>query len=209
MKRILLLLSLIASTSYAQEANVELDLITDMSSAEEFLKTNKHKGNKLITFNEEKHKTILAGDLFKMSVGSKTTNENNFEKISYKIIEKNMVPHYRVSYILLDSKIKEASSIQGTIKQIIAAYDKGSPFDFLAKKYSDANNANRGGDTGWFIKEDVFLFFNVDITENQYMERELYTLENDKNGLYYIILNTYQPKEIKEIKVLKIVEPKN
>ncbi|HLV14764.1 MAG TPA: peptidylprolyl isomerase [Xanthomarina sp.] len=208
MKRILLLLCLISYISNAQEESTNIDSVIDITSAEEFLKTNKRKGNKLITFNEEKHKTILAKDLFKMSIGSKKTNENSFEKTSYKIIEKNMVPHYRMSYILLNGKNEDPATIQGTIKQIINAYDKGAPFEFLAKKYSVANNANRGGDTGWFGKEEVYSFFSVDVTEDLYMEKELYTLENDKNGLYYIVLNTFKPKEIKEIKVLKIVEPK-
>ena len=209
MKHFILLLSLITSTLNAQEATADLDLITDTTSAEEFLKTNKNKGNKLITFNEEKHKSVLATNLLKLPIGGKTTNQNSFEKTTYKVIEKNSIAHYRLSYILLDVKNKKASSTQATIKQIISAYDKGSPFDFLAKKYSDAGNATRGGDTGWLTKEDMSLFFSVDVTENQYIEKELYTLENDDKGLYYIILNTYQPKEIKEIKVLKIVEPRH
>src|SRR5690606_6307242 len=101
MKRFLLLLSLIALTSNAQEAAIELDLITDAPSAEEFIKTNKNKGNKLITFNEDKHKSVLATDLLKLPVGGKTTSQNNFEKTTYKVVEKTSVTHYRMSYILL------------------------------------------------------------------------------------------------------------
>ena len=61
--------------------------------------------------------------------------------------------------ILLNGKNEDPATIQGTIKQIINAYDKGAPFEFLAKKYSVANNANRGGDTGWFGKEEVPTVF--------------------------------------------------
>ncbi|MEO8932936.1 MAG: peptidylprolyl isomerase [Xanthomarina sp.] len=209
MKRLLLLFILTSSYLSAQVSNKELDLITDATSAEEFLKTKKHKDNKLITFNEEKHKTILATELFKLPVGGKTTSQNSFEKTTYKVIEKNLVKHYRLSYILLDAKNKETSKIQETIKLIIASYNKGTPFDYLSKKYSDADNANRGGDTGWFTKEETSKFFNIDVTENQYMEKELYTLENDNKGLYYIILNSFKPEEIQEIKVLRLVEPRS
>jgi parvulin-like peptidyl-prolyl isomerase len=207
MKRFLLLFILITPSIIAQEDNsVELDLITDTSSAEAFLKTNKTKGNKLITFNEEKHKSVLATDLFKLSVGGKTSTKNDYEKTTYKVVEKSTITHYRMSYILLDSKNKDVAKTKAYRDRIITTYNNGSPFDFLAKKYSVADNARRGGDTGWFTKEETSTFFDVDITNNQHTLNELYTLDNDENNLYYIILNTYQPKEIKEIKVLKIVE---
>jgi hypothetical protein len=210
MKRFLLLFTLIASTLQAQEEiSTEIDLITDTTSAEEFLKTNKTKGNKLITFNEEKHKSVLATDLFKLSVGGKTTTESNFEKTTYKVIEKTTVTHYRVNYILLDSKNSDATKTIAQRDKIVTSYKNGAPIEFLAKKYSMAENANRGGDTGWFTKDEVTLFFDVDITENNHSESEIYTLENEADGHYYIILNTFQPKEIVEIKVLKIVESRS
>ncbi|TYA58901.1 peptidylprolyl isomerase [Formosa maritima] len=210
MKRFLFLFILITSTIHAQEDNsTELDLITDTFSAEAYLKNNKTKGNKLITFNEEKHKSVLATDLFKLSVGGKTTTENGYERTTYKVIEKNTITHYRMSYILLDSEQRDIAKTKAYRDRIITTYNNGSPFDFLAKKYSVANNATRGGDTGWFVKDESAKFFDIDITENQHSENEIYTLDNDEKGLYYIILNTYQPKEIKEIKVLKIVEPLN
>jgi hypothetical protein len=210
MKRFLLLFILIASTLQAQEEiSTEIDLITDTTSAEEFLKTNKTKGNKLITFNEEKHKSVLATDLFKLSVGGKTTIDSNFEKTTYKVIEKYSITHYRVNYILLDSKNSDVTKTKVNRDKIVTSYKNGSPIEFLAKKYSVAENANRGGDTGWFTKEEVSLFFDMDITGNTHSENEIYTMENEANGHYYIILNTYQPREIEEIKVLKIVEPRS
>ncbi|MFL0352489.1 peptidylprolyl isomerase [Xanthomarina sp. GH4-25] len=211
MKRFLLVFTLIATTLNAQEENLnDLNLINDTASAEEYLKNNKTKGNKLITFNEEKHKTTLATDLFKLSVGGKTTTENNYEKTTYKVVEKTSITHYRLSYILLDSKNTDVSKINAFRDRIITTYNNGSPFDFLAKKYSVADNARRGGDTGWFTKNEASMFFNnIDITKTNYSENDIFTLDDDENGLYYIILNTYQPKEIKEVKVLKIVELKD
>lgn len=210
MKKFLLLFILFTSIINAQDDTPkELELITDTPSAEAYLKTNKTKGSKLITFNEEKHKSVLATDLFNLSVGGKKTTQNGYEKTTYKVVEKNIITHYRVSYILLDSKNREVSKTKAYRDRIITTYNNGSPFDFLAKKYSVANNATRGGDTGWFIKGESAKYFDIDVTEYQHSENELYTLDNDEKGLYYIILNTYQPKEIKEIKVLKIIEPLN
>lgn len=210
MKLFLHLILFFTSTLIAQEsAPILLDSVSNIIQAEEFLKSHKSKGNKLITFNEEKHKTKLAADLLKLPVGGNTTTENNYEKTTFKIVEKNSVIHYRMSYILLESKNREASKTKAYRDRILTTYNNGAPFDFLAKKYSVANNAMQGGDTGWFLKEETYKFFNVDVTKNQYSENEIYTLDDDEKGLYYIILNTYQPKEIKEIKVLKIVEPIN
>ncbi|GGG48761.1 peptidylprolyl isomerase [Bizionia arctica] len=210
MKRFLILIILITSTIQAQEKKSnELDLISDTNSAETYLKTNKKKGNKLITFNEEKHKSALTEDLFKLSVGGKTTVESNYEITTYKVVEKNSITHYRMSYILLDSKTSGAEKTKQYRDRIVKSYKSGAPMDFLAVKYSVADNANQGGDTGWFTKEDMGLFFDLDVTENNHSENDIYTLDNDATGHYYIIVNTYQPKEIQEIKVLKIVEPRN
>ena len=208
MKRIFILITLFTSLINAQEVENKLDSITDIASAEKYLKENKSKENRLVTFNEEKHHTVLAQDLFNKGVGGQETIINSFEKTTYKVIEKNKVIHYRVSYILLDAKKTKPAQIQPTINQIIADYNSGTPFSFLSKKYSNATNAGRGGDSGWFTKEEIPLFVNVDITESQYLEKALYTLENDVKGYYYVILNTNKPKEINELKVLKIVEPR-
>src|SRR5690554_8212329 len=124
MKRILLLLCLISYISNAQEESTNIDSVIDITSAEEFLKTNKRKGNKLITFNEEKHKTILAKDLFKMSIGSKKTSDQCLIITSYKIIEKNMVPHYRTADVGLRGRITGPATSQESRVTIVDAYDK-------------------------------------------------------------------------------------
>ena len=57
----------------------ELLVIETPEQIETYLETKKSKKNKLITFNEEKHKTILAKALFKLPTGGTKVNENEFE----------------------------------------------------------------------------------------------------------------------------------
>lgn len=207
MKRFLLVFLLFPIILTAQESvTISLDSVTDILKAEEYLKSHKSRGNKLITFNEEKHKTTLAVDLLKLPVGGKKTIENEVEKITYKVVEKETIMHYRASYILLESKKNGVDKAISLRNKITTEYNNGYPFDFLAKKYSVAKNATRGGDTGWFIKGEKDILLEVAITDASHDLNSLFSYDDTEKGLYYIILKSYLPKEIKEVKALKIVE---
>lgn len=207
MRSLLITILFASSIISAQESTtISLDSVTDLTKAEAYLKSNKGKGNKLITFNEEKHKTTLATDLLKLPVGGKKSIENDIEKTTYKVVEKNSITHYRGSYILLDSKKNNIEKTKSIRDKIITDYNNGYPFDFLAKKYSVAKNATRGGDTGWFINGEMDIILEVAITDNTHDLNSIFSYDDPEKNHFYIILKTYLPKEIKEIKVLKTVE---
>lgn len=205
MTRILLLLFFASNFIHAQEAvETFLDSINDIEKAELYLTSNPSKSNKLVTFNEEKHKTILANDLF--SKGSSTI-ENDFEKVHYKVVETKSITHYRVSYIYLDGKKLNTSEINTLRSQIINKYTSGVSFEKLAKQYSMDGNANRGGDLGWFAKGEMHPIFEEAIINSDL--NQIFSIDIPESNWYYVVLVTHEPKNIKEISVLKIVTPKS
>ena len=208
MNKLLLLTLCFTLTLSAQETAVkDFDSIINMEDAENYLKVNKSKHNKLITFNEEKHKTALALDLFKLSKGGKTTIKNDTQKIKYKVIEKNTVTNYRVSYIYLDGLKMVLSEINTLRDKILTEYKEGTPFSQLAKRYSMDRNANRGGDLGWFETGATHPDFENEIKNPTYSLNDVFTIDIVQKQWYYVVLKTHEAKEVKEIKVLKIVEP--
>ncbi|WP_417291003.1 peptidylprolyl isomerase [Corallibacter sp.] len=207
----LFILFFVLSTSFIQSQNAskELDAITDASQAETYISEKGSKKNKLITFNEAKHKTRLAQELLKKRVGGKTNVETDFEHVHYKVVEKYNVSHYRVSYILLNGKGKTQDEINDIRDQIIGKYKK-KLFSFaqLAEQYSISRNATRGGDTGWFTEGRLSATLENAIINDTHALNDIFKIDDVEKDSYYIVLKTHEPENIKEIKVLKVVEPK-
>ena len=175
----------------------ELDSVTSFEKAKEYLKTKTFK----------KHKTILAKDLLKLGLGATKTYENDYEKTIYKVVDKVTIPSYRASYIYLDGSKYTLDKIKIMQQNIIRQYNDGASFDFLAKQYSMDANARRGGDTGWFSKGKMHPEFERNITTvNENSLDDIYAVDIPSKNWHYVVLNTYKPKEISEIRVLKIVD---
>ena len=186
----------------------ELQILKTPKQIENYLEIKNSKKNKLITFNEEKHKTILAKDLFKLHVGATKVNEGEFEKTFYKVINKSKNVYHRVAYIYLDASKYSIPEINNLREKIIAQYNNGASFDFLAKQYSMDSNANKGGDSGWFLKGDMHSDFENEVLNENHSLNDIFTIDIPSEKWYYVVLKTHEAKEISEIDVLKIVEAK-
>lgn len=187
----------------------QLDSIQDESQATAFIESNKSNKGQIITFNKEKHNTKLAKDLFKLSNGGKKVFKTDVEQTYYKVIQKNEVPHYRVSYIFLDGSKKSMEEITKTRADIINKYKEGFQFKDLAKRYSMDDNANRGGDLGWFRIGDLHPEFENAIVNNSSVVDDIFEVDVAEKLWYYVVLKTHDTKMIEEIKVLKVTEPIN
>ena len=186
----------------------ELQILKTPKQIENYLEIKNSKKNKLITFNEEKHKTILAKDLFKLHVGATKVNEGEFEKTFYKVINKSKNTYHRVAYIYLDASTYSIPEINNLREKIIAQYNNGASFDFLANQYSMDSNANKGGDSGWFLKGDMHSDFENEVLNENHSLNDIFTIDIPSEKWYYVVLKTHEAKEISEIDVLKIVEAK-
>jgi len=184
----------------------ELDSVTTIERAQRFINSKNGKKNKIITFNEEKHKTKLTQELLKLSNGGHKVIKKEGENIHYKILEKNEIIYYRVSYILLDGKEFSISSIEKLRPQIIAKHEHGVSFKDLALQYSMDNNKKRGGDSGWFTYGDMLPEFEQQVMNDEHQKDDIFTVNVESNQWYYVVKKTHDKKSITEIKVLKVVE---
>ncbi|MDG1730065.1 MAG: peptidylprolyl isomerase [Algibacter sp.] len=209
-KKLLVLLVLSTSSFLAAQTSAEeaLKTIETPEQIKSYLESKKSKKNKLITFNEEKHKTILAKDLFKLSVGGTKVNEREFEKTFYKVINKSKKTYYRAACIYLNGEKNSIHEIEEMRAKIIAQFNNGLPFDLLAKRYSKDENSNKGGDIGWLLKEDVSTELESQLIDNKNSLNSIFNVDVPSENAYYVVLKTHEPKDISEIEVLKIVEAK-
>lgn len=201
---IIFLLSFNASAQ--RKFQKELDSVTTIERAQRFINSKNGKKNKIITFNEEKHKTKLTQELLKLSNGGHKVVKREGENIHYKILEKNEIIYYRVSYILLDGKEFSINSIEKLRPQIIEQHERGIPFKDLALQYSMDNNKKRGGDSGWFTFGDMLPEFEQQVMNDKHQKDDIFTVNVESNQWYYVVKKTHDKKSITEIKVLKVVE---
>ena len=194
------------NTSAQRKLQKELDSVTTIEKAQRFINSKNGKKNKIITFNEEKHKTKLTQELLKLSNGGHKVVKREDENIHYKILEKNEIIYYRVSYILLDGKEFSISSIEKLRPQIIAKHERGVSFKDLALQYSMDNNKKRGGDSGWFTYGDMLPEFEQQVMNDKHQKDDIFTVNVESNQWYYVVKKTHDKKSITEIKVLKVVE---
>ncbi|MEH6538040.1 MAG: peptidylprolyl isomerase [Psychroserpens sp.] len=185
-----------------------LDSIQTLDDVNLFFKKNKTAKGKVIVFNEEKHKTKMAVDIFKMGVGSKKYFKDSPQKTYYKVIEKYEVPYYRVSCVYLDGNKKSMEEINAIRKNVISKYNQGYRFTDLAKRYSMNNTAKQGGDLGWFTYGDLHPEFEKQVLEATYAVNDVFTVDIPEIQAYYVVLMTQGKKLIEEAKVLKVTEPR-
>lgn len=207
MHKIPLLVLLLSIASYSQESiSRELDSILNIDQAEMYLANNPSKGSKLISFNEEKHKTTLAKELFERG---RSTVESDFKITHYKVVESNNNLHYRFSYIVFNGENMSKSEIFTLRSQIMTKFENGMPFNKLAMQYSEDSNARRGGDSGWLKQGTLHPKIEDFVITSPMSIGNLATFDIPENHMHYLILKTHDIKYIKEIKALKIVDKKN
>ena len=113
------------------------------------------------------------------------------------MLETNAILIHRVSYIFFDGLKMPVSKINTLRNEILNNYQNGTPFSVLASRYSMDQNANRGGDLGWFEADMTHPTFASEITSSQYNVGDVFTVDIVQNQWYYEILKTNEPKTIK------------
>ena len=89
---------------------------------------------------------------------------------------------------------------------IIKKHMNGAPFDFLAQQFSMDESAKKGGDSGWFKEGENLFDFDKSVAGANHQLETVFTVDSPQSSSYYLILQTHEPKNISEIKVLKIIE---
>ena len=204
---LLILLLPCVNTSAQEDVMKELDTITTTESANKYLKRNRGN-NRIITFNEEKHKSELAREVLNMNLGGSKVIRNEIEDIHYKVIDKKEITYYRVNYIMLDGTRMNISDIKNLRPQLISEIKAGTSINTLANRYSMDNNRNRGGDSGWITFGDMLPEFEQQVMNDDHNVDDVFTVDVISNRWYYVVKKTHEKKSITEVKVLKVVESK-
>ncbi|MGM0634879.1 MAG: peptidylprolyl isomerase [Bacteroidota bacterium] len=182
--------------------NQSYDEIKDFDIPEDELKEYKKRG-KLTIFNEEKHNTKLAEELFDTKVGKSIKIESRTGDKIYTVVAAKKIKHYRVNYIFLDGNKTSYKKIEKMRKKLMDLLDGDVKFESVARQYSMDRNSYRGGDSGWFkenkTEED---FFNA-ITNPRFLANEIFPVDIPEHDWYYIIEKSYSPTEINEIVILE------
>jgi len=184
----------------------KLDSITSSEDAAIFLKTHKPDEGKLYTFNKEKHKTRLANELFKLSIGGKKVIKTRFKKTYYKIIDKTKVDYCKFNIIVIDAKNNSNFAAKVIRNKVLSQYNEGYKFKDLAKHHSSGSTAKMGGDTGWIKIGDMSETFDELAFNENHNINDVFTIDDPENKKYYIVMKTEEKKPIEEITVLKFTE---
>jgi len=203
---LLLLLNLSLSTFAQTSVKKNLQGIVTLEQAEDYIGEKKSKKKNLMVFNTENHKSKLAKKLLEMPTGFTKTERTQFKNTHYKVIKKENEPHYRISYIYFDGNKMPIEEIYNLRKKIMAKHGKGVDFGDLAKKYSMADNAIKGGDSGWV--KDGQLPFEIEEEANNLAHKvdDIFDVGITKDNGFYIIKKTHRLQTIKEVYVLKVEE---
>ncbi|OEK08818.1 hypothetical protein A8C32_00650 [Flavivirga aquatica] len=67
------------------------------------------------------------------------------------------------------------------------------------------DNATRGCDLGWFTEGKTHEDFENEIINGDHNVDDIFTIDIASQNWYYAILKTYEPKNISEITILKIL----
>ena len=192
----------------AQESvEKQLEVITNEEEATSYLENDKTVKGEIQVFNEMKHKTPLAEDLLKKGKGGTKTIDRGFETVRYKVLDVYFETHYRAAIIMFDSSQSSLDKINSTRTFILKKFKEGYPYDLLAKQYSmDTSTANRGGDLGWFTPGTYIEDLEHKIISREFALDDIFLVDIPDENKYYVVLKTHEPMEIKEAKVLKIIE---
>lgn len=186
------------STSVKQE----LQTVTDIETAQNFIKEHAYIKSKIHTYNQEKHTNELSKKLFTLKEGETLLVEQKNSNVMYKVVSITPTKHYRASYIFFSGKKMAKKDILNLRYQLKKKLNNGSEFKDLAGKYSMDRNASRGGDLGWFQENYMFSEFITGLDTHH--TGEIFFLDLEEKNRYYLVKKTDASKDINLLTVLKV-----
>ncbi len=190
-------------TSFSQPSlfNQSYDETTDFGLSQKKLNEYRSRGE-LVIFNEEKHETKIAKEVFKKKVGKSIKNRDGVGTTTYTIIADKKIPHYRMNYIFIDGNTMSAIKVENMRKSLRKLLDDDVKFESVARQYSMDYNANRGGDSGWFKEKKTIPEFFKATNRPKLLANEIFEVNLPEMNWFYIVKKTYTPTNIREVLVL-------
>lgn len=93
--------------------------------------------------------------------------------------------------------------------KVLSEYKQGYQFNDLARHHSDGRTAKTGGDTGWIKPSEISEAFDKIAFNQKHAVNDVFTVDDEDNKKYYIVMKTKDKTPIQEITVLKFTEAIN
>ncbi len=181
--------------------NQSYDEVQDFGLSENEIKDLRSRGE-LVIFNEEKHETKIAKDLFKKRVGKSVKQKQALGVTTYTVVADAEIPHYRMNYIFIDGNKMNPSRVDNMVKTLRKLLDDDIQFEAVARQYSMDYNGRRGGDSGWFKQQKAVPEFFDATNRPKLLANEIFEVSLEEANWFYIVKKTYSSTNIREILVL-------
>ena len=198
MKKAFMILMILTSFEvFCQGIKEKLININSVEDANKFAQENKNYHLELMTLTPEIDDDESAKDFLDAEPGEIFEDNDS----AYKILSYTNKRASRVSYIYLDGSKLLIKEIEKLRTKILAEYNSKKDFRSLAKKYNMDSNQNEG-DLGWFVQGIMAPEFENGISAHKL--NEIFKIDIPERKWYYVVLKTFNDKEVKEFTILGI-----
>ena len=78
-----------------------------------------------------------------------TVGDDEVQSVMSRLLARRGQPEFHVAEIFMNAPPETAAQVQTTMTQLVQQIRQGASFQALARQYSEASTAARGGDLGW------------------------------------------------------------
>ncbi len=203
MKTILLILVLAAFVSSQQLPTIEqvrtdLKAIKSQQQAQAYIDKSGLRGS-ILELDEIQDSSAVAMKLFKMKSGDviEQLSGDQSSTFIYKVLVVIEQEADRVQYIYFDNTKLTKKSIDSLRSVVVKRLGKGETFAALAKQYSMDPNGKRGGDSGWYDRQNFVPEFVQPVLSHK--KGDVFSVDIPRNKWYYVVRKSHDPLKRKKI----------
>lgn len=187
---------LLGSGIFAQNIKEQLKQVVTIEDARNFVLENQNLEAQLMNIIHGIYTDEFSAKLSNVKPGDVFSDID----FTYKIISAKNAQVFRVSYIYLDGNKLSLKEIEKSRTKIMDEYKRGSVFAVLAKKYT--MDSSPDGDLGWFSEGMMVPDFENAVKDHK--QNDIFKVDVADKKWYYIVLKTFEDKELEELSVLKV-----